>query len=340
MNNLVKKLLMISTDRKIFESDSAVRMRQIEYAKQWDEVHIIVFATQNVGVPSEVVLSDNCWAYSTESISQFTYSLDAIRLGRFIIEKRKISHITCQDPFLTSMAGISLKKRFKIPLEIQLHTDIASQYFSHSVLNGIRKFMALSYLPKADTIRVVSNRLKDYLIKRLKIDDSKIIVRPISIDTEWIKNAPITVDLHDKYGQFDNIVLMASRFEKEKNIDLAINSWKKVVEKLPKAGLIIVGLGSQGSKLRSLVKKLGLSNSVKFETWTSNQTLASYYKTADAFLSTSLYEGYGMTFVEAKSADCSIISTDVGVAKEMGATIVEFCEKSVARAVVNQLSKS
>jgi len=240
------------------------------------------------------------------------------------------------------MAGISLKKQFKnkVKLELQLHTDIASPYFSHSVLNGIRKFMALSYLPRADSIRVVSNRLKNYLIERLKIEESKITVRPIKVDVEWIKNAPITVNLHDKYPQFEKIVLMASRFEEEKNIELAIRSWKKVVEKLPKAGLLIVGLGSQGPKLRALTLKLGLKDSVKFEPWVSNNALASYYKTADAFLSTSLFEGYGMTFIEARAAGCPIISTDVGVAREVGAKIVEFREESVANAVVSLLKKS
>ena len=38
---------MISTDRKIFEEGSAVRVRQIEYAKEYEEVHIIVFAKKS-----------------------------------------------------------------------------------------------------------------------------------------------------------------------------------------------------------------------------------------------------------------------------------------------------
>ena len=37
------KLLMISTDKKIFDKDSAVAQRQIEYAKKYEEVHIIIF---------------------------------------------------------------------------------------------------------------------------------------------------------------------------------------------------------------------------------------------------------------------------------------------------------
>ena len=48
-----------------------------------------------------------------------------------------------------------------------------------------------------------------------------------------------------------------------------------------------------------------------------SRDIFSYYKTADVFLSTSLYEGYGMSMVEAYTANCSIVSTDAGIAAEL-----------------------
>ncbi|MEK7609655.1 MAG: glycosyltransferase family 4 protein [Patescibacteria group bacterium] len=340
---------MISTDRKIFEKESTVRARQVEYAKDWAEVHIIVFDKDSSPLaPSfskrdfrskEVVVSSNCWAYSTQSRSKFLYPFDAIRLGRFIVQGRRITNITCQDPFLTAMAGVSLKNKFDLPLEIQIHTDIGSPYFTYSFSNKIRKFMATNYIFKADRIRVVSQRIKNYLKDVLKIEDSKIEVRPIAVNTDWIKSAPIIdgADLHKKYPQFSQIVLMASRIEKEKNIALAIQSWKKVVEEIPKTGLIIVGNGSQISNLKSLVSRLSLNENVIFEQWADKNVLVSYYKTADLFLNTSLYEGYGMTLVEAKAAGCEIVSTDVGVAMEVGAKVVGYSPEEVAKKVIEQL---
>ena len=52
-----------------------------------------------------------------------------------------------------------------------------------------------------------------------------------------------------------------------------------------------------------------------FEGWQEN--LISYYKTANLFLLSSNYEGYGMTLLEAAAAGCPIISTDVGIAGEL-----------------------
>ena len=168
--------------------------------------------------------------------------------------------------------------------------------------------------------------------------ESRIEVRPVAIDIEKIKNAPVleAADLRRKYPQFDKIVLMASRLEKEKNIQLAINSWPGVLKEFPKAGLVIVGSGSCEKDLRSCALRLAPSN-VIIESWADFGTLVSYYKTADVFLNTSLFEGYGMTLVEAQVAGCRIVSTDVGVAKEVGARIVGWDEKEVAEAIIQSL---
>jgi glycosyltransferase involved in cell wall biosynthesis len=346
-----KRLLMISTDRKIFEEGSAVRARQMENAKGWEEMHIIIFDKvkgQRSKVKSEAqgaletVLAPNCWAYSTGSWTKWMYPFDAMRLGRFFIEKRGVTDITCQDPFLTAMAGVALKKQFpQVNLEMQVHTDIGSPHFTYTIGNKVRKSLALSYLPKADRVRVVSNKIKDFLIEKIGVDASRVEVRPIFVDTEKIRTAPIIpgANLREKYLQFDKIVLVASRLEKEKNVGLAIEAWAKVIEKVSGAGLVIVGSGSEKSRLIALTSRLNLTNSIVFENWADQATLHSYYKTADLFLNTSLFEGYGMTLVESSAAGCRVVSTDVGVAQEVGATIVPFNDTEKSAEIIVQLFK-
>ena len=289
----------------------------------------------------ELSIAQNCWVYPTRSSFKMKCPFDAISLGRFIINKRGITDITCQDPFLTAMAGVSLKKRFNIHLEIQLHTDIGSPNYVKSFSNKIRKALASSYLPKADSLRVVSNRIESYLVDSLGIDRSKIVVKPIKVDTDWIRSTSIieSADLHKKYPQFDKIILMASRLEKEKNIGLAIDAFKEVLRRLPETGLVIVGSGSQARYLRTCALKLAPKN-VFFESWADKNTLASYYKTADLFLNTSLFEGYGMTLIEAQAAGCQIVSTDVGIAKEAGAIIARFDGNDIAEKIIDSLDRS
>jgi glycosyltransferase involved in cell wall biosynthesis len=329
------KLLSISIDRKMFEEGSAVRARMAELARTMDELHVIVAADTRF---KEGSFASNGWLYPTRTSWKPMYGLDAAKIGRFIIERRGITHITCQDPFLTAMAGVSLKKRYGLPLEIQVHTDIGSPNFTYTFGNRVRKAMALSYLPKADHVRVVSERIKKYLVEELSIPAEKIEVRPIAVSTEGIKNAPVTADLHKKYPQFEKVALMASRLTPEKNIEAALEAWPQVSAQLPKAGLIIVGSGPRLASLRALATKLGISGSVAFESWVDQPTIASYYKTADLFLNTSLFEGYGMTLVEARAAGCPIVSTDVGVARECGARIVSWDPADIARGITESFS--
>jgi glycosyltransferase involved in cell wall biosynthesis len=314
-------------------------VRQTEYAKEWAEVHIVVFSPVDF---DEDAISGNCWVYPTKSRFKFLRPLDAIRLAKFITKRRGITNITCQDPSFTALVGLSVRKEFGTELELQVHGDIGSPFFAGTPLGRIRKSLALTFLPKADHVRVVSARIKKYLVEHLGLSEEKIEVRPVPVDLEAVKNIPVTIDLKKTYPQFDKIVLMAGRLEAEKNIALAIRAWKEVVGNC-RAGLVIVGRGSLRRDLEKLVAELDLTGSVVFEDWANKETLVSYYKTADLFLVTSLYEGYGLTLVEAHAAGCKIVSTDVGVAPEVADKIVgsasfQVTPRELALAIVESLT--
>lgn len=332
-----RRLLSIGTDRLLFKEGSAVRERILGYAKGWDEMHIVVASSGDSY--KETSIGSNVWVYPTRSWAKALYPLDAARIGRFIARRRGATEITCQDPFLTAMAGVRLQKELGLPLELQVHTDIGSPHFTYSLANKVRKALALSYLPKADRIRVVSDRIREYLVSQLGIDAEKIEVRPIAVDVEAVKRAPITpsADLRTKYPQFRKIVLVASRLEPEKNVRLAIEAWTAVARELPGTALIIVGSGSQAPSLRRIATKSPAAASIVFEPWADRQTLFSYYKTADLFLNTSLFEGYGMALVEAAAAGCKIASTDVGIARETGAAIIPWDAAGAARGIIAAL---
>ncbi|MEK7463433.1 MAG: glycosyltransferase family 4 protein [Patescibacteria group bacterium] len=227
--------------------------------------------------------------------------------------------VSSQDPFESGLAGWMLKKIYKIPLQIQIHTDFLSPYFwKESFINKLRVILAKFLIFHADGIRVVSERIKKSLVvgcRSLVVD--RIVVLPIFVDTQSIKNTPINVNLHSKYPQYDSIILMASRLTKEKNIGLAIEAMAELAKKYPKLGLVIVGSGSELESCKLSVVGYGLENNVKFEPAVDHDTLFSYYKTADLFLLTSNYEGYGRSVIEAMTAGLPVVMTDVGLAREI-----------------------
>lgn len=325
---------MISMDRKIFDKNSAVAQRQIEYAKKYEEVHIIIFSDKSF---TETTLGNNIFVYPTRSSSRWLYVFDALKLGRFIVEKRKITHVTCDNPFETGLVGALIKNRTSVHLELQVHTDIGSMYFQNfNALNKIRTKVSRYTFPRADHVRVVSNRIKDYL--STFIDPTLIEVRPIAVDVEKMKQAPIIINLREKYSQFSKIILIMSRLEVEKNVGMAIEAFAKVLEKIPSAGLVIVGSGSEDKMLKEKAKTLGIEKSIMFEGW-QNET-ASYFKTADLLLNTSYYEGYGVIFKEAEAIGLPVVSTDVGIAQEAGAKIVSWMPEDIARGIMEVCSET
>ena len=314
MNTSELKVLMISRDRKILESGSSVSERMKEYGTLVGELHIVLLSDSSHGF-KEAQLSKNVWVYPTNSFINFLRPLDAAHMGKKIVFDNKFvrgqSLITTQDPFECGYAGMKIKMKWRIPLEVQLHTDPFSPYFS-GFQNTVRKYFARTVLAKADSIRVVSESLK-LKAENLQLK-AQLSVLPIYVNKQNIEDARITFDLHARYP-WHFILLAVSRLAPEKNLPLAIRALALVREGFPDTGLIIVGSGPEEGKLKLLVKKLNLDGAVEFVGWQND--LASFYKTANAFIQTSFFEGYGLSLIEAGLSGLPVLTTSVGIALEL-----------------------
>ncbi len=346
------KLISISADRNIFEEGSAVRARQIEYGKLFDELHIIIFSKKFLGLPEKSQIASNVWVYATNSLSKLFYIKHATKIAGDIIKKNNFSSensvVTVQDPFETGLVGLNLKKKFGLPLHVQIHTDfLAPNFAKQSFLNGLRVKVAKKLLPKADGVRVVSRRILDSLnslnrqgsLSGLSFAPGVVpAVLPIFVDIKKIEEAPVNLDLKSKYPQFNFIILIASRLTSEKNIPFAISLFSKLLNVYSRIGLVIVGSGPEEGMLKALVRRLKLQKSVIFEPWQND--LASYYKTANLFLLTSNYEGYGLTLAEAVISHCPVVSSDVGIAPELlrGGQTSPICPVGDMECFFNQIS--
>ncbi|MEI8339498.1 MAG: glycosyltransferase [bacterium] len=311
------KLLIISADIKIFEKGSAVRERMIDYGKIFEELHIIVL-TLKKDICANERICNNVWVYSTSSLNKFFAVSRAKVIGRRIVREHNFKtnqdFIATQDPFLTGLVGANLRYMTGIPLQIQVHTDVFNKSFvSHSLKTMILSAMARYLLPKATTIRVVSERIRASIKATLPQIKCKIVVLPISVNKEEILKAP--QGCNDSIPFFSKTVLAVGRLESEKNFDFLIKTWPSILEREPEAGLIIVGSGSQKDKLQSLINKLKLHDRVVLAGW--QKDIYSYYEMANAFVSTSLFEGYGMALVEAGIHELPIITSNAGIVGEI-----------------------
>ncbi|MEK7531787.1 MAG: glycosyltransferase [Patescibacteria group bacterium] len=301
------KLLFLSSDRKIFDTESAVSSRMEKYASLVDTLTVMVFTKSSHEKKREI--RGNLFLIPTNSKSRWSYIFDAISIGKKL---SGIDLISAQDPFESGLTALYLARKLNAKLEIQIHTDFLSPYFSkESLLNRVRVSIARYTLPKADGVRVVSRRIVHSLQKKGTWTKRPPVVLPVYGDLSKYKNASRGEFLKEKYPQFDFHVLVASRLSPEKNLSAVFKDFAKAMEKFPKMGLIVVGDGEQKESLHGLAKKLGAKESIIFEGWIND--LSPYFLSADLFVSASFYEGFGLSLLEAASSGCSILSTDVGI---------------------------
>lgn len=319
------KVLMVSTDAKILEEGSEVRARMIWYASVLDSLDILLI-TKKVGEKNkDTKISDKATVYPRRYWQGFGFKVP-----------EGVEIVSAQDPFENGLIGWWLARKNKLPLQLQIHTDLLSPYFKkESLKNKIRLMIAKWLLPKANKIRVVSNKIKDSLVYQLKIPREKINVLPVWIDLVKYQNASITTDLKKLYPQFTKIILVASRLTREKNISLMIKAFRRVVDQVPGVGLVVVGSGPEKDRLAALVKKLNITERVVFVGWSDD--LPSLYKTADVFVNVSWYEGFGRTIIEALASGCPVVSTDVGIAREAGAVVADFNPEDLGNEITGVL---
>ena len=309
------KVLMLSTDEKVFESGSPVRERMISYGTMVDELHIVVYTKRESRIQNlEFRIGRNVLIYSTNSACKFCYFLDAYKIAKKVILDSNFyfldSIITTQDPFETGLLGYLLKKKFGLPLQIQIHTDFLSPYFwRESVKNKIRVLLAKRLIKKADGLRVVSDRIKKSLHdSRFMIPDSRIAVLPIFFDKARFEQAAARKEYND-----DFLILTVARLEPEKNLFLALEAVAEVLREYPKTRYVIIGSGSLKNQLVDKIKSLDVSDRIEIKQ-VNTSDLPSWYKRANLFLLTSNYEGYGLAVVEAVASGLPVVMTDVGVA--------------------------
>ncbi len=326
-------VLMISKDPNLLQKDSQVCKRMLDYGKLFISLDIFLLKVGPIDKENFLKLSENVRIYP------LNLSLKSILLIPFRIIKiikslsRKIDVVTAQDPFEAGIIGWLVSRKIRSKLHLQIHTDfLNANFWRESLKNKTRIWLAKFVLPKADGVRVVSKRIKTSFIREGIVLKKEPQVVPVFVDAKLMMKCIPKFDLHERYLHLNFIILMISRLAKEKNIKLAIEAVKLVVEKNTGVGLVIIGDGPEKNNLVKITTELKLSRNVFFESWTNDP--CSYYKTADLFLITSNYEGYGMSIIEARACGLSVVSTDVGIARESGATIVGNNPADVASAIL------
>lgn len=159
---------------------------------------------------------------------------------------------------LNTFAGYLLKLLGRVKKVIFYTIDYVPNRFDNALLNSIYHYFDKLAVEKSDTVWNLSPIMIDKREERGidKIFRNKQIVVPIGTD-HLHKILPF--NKVDRY----KIVHLGHLIEKQ-GIEMLIDAMKDVVNKIPKAHLLIIGGGPLEDKLREKVKKSGLARKIKF----------------------------------------------------------------------------
>ncbi|MBI2989767.1 MAG: glycosyltransferase [Candidatus Magasanikbacteria bacterium] len=300
-------ILMISLDKEILDPQSSVANRMMSYGNA-EELFILIPDRKKTAFD----LSGRVHVQSTGGGKALQF-FSLLRIGAELMRKNKIKELSAQDPFFTGLAGYLLKKKYAVPLEVQLHGDFFdSDYYKKNYF--LRYILARFIVKRADRLRVVGERIKQSLSK-LGLDENKVKIRPIEQTVNLAKiygRAAEDSDLKKTFGDYEKIFVWAGRMEPIKNLFFLLDVFFEIVKHNPKYGLFLVGKGSQKQALENRVEALDLKRHVRFLGW--QYSPAVYLRNADAVLFPSLAEGYGLVPMEAHALGTPVIMSDVGVA--------------------------
>ena len=108
----------------------------------------------------------------------------------------------------------------------------------------------------------------------------------------------------------DPVVGMVSRLERVKGAQYFIEAAAEILRKNPGVKFLIVGEGSLRGQLEKKVKRLGLSESIKFCGW--RQDVPEIISSFDILVQPSLNEAVGMVLLEAQCLGIPVVATRVG----------------------------
>jgi glycosyltransferase involved in cell wall biosynthesis len=186
---------------------------------------------------------------------------------------------------------------------------------------------------RADKIIAVSENTKDDLKKFLGVNEEKVAVIKNGVDKRFFEKNKNKINLEDKFGIKKDYILFVGTIEPSKNITRLMQAFRLLKDKFKKEGnekdyqLIIGGKrGWLADKYGQIAKDLGVGEDIKFLGYVEGEDLKALFSQTSLFVMPSLYEGFGMTVLEAMASKAPCLVSDLKSLREIAEGGAEFID--------------
>ncbi len=277
---------------------TSIKVLEKQLRASGNEVHVFYPAVKKTSKKKFIhaIKSVEFWPYPEYRMT--------IPSSKIISELRRMRPdiIHVQTPMLAGLLGLAAARMLKTPV-IATYPTLLTAYYGYvfgRFPEKISKKIVIKYTKwfynKVDAVIVPANPIKK-LLESYGIE-KKIIVLPNGLETGNYRKVR-------KLGKIPMLVHVG-RLCKEKQIDIVIRAFKRVIEK-KECRLVITSDGPDRKRLEALVKSLGLAGKVSFTGYIPDNEIKALFKKADALVYASETETQGLVVMEAMMFGCPVI---------------------------------
>lgn len=205
----------------------------------------------------------------------------------------------------------------KLPFVVTIHDLLWHEYrgahvttlpgWKYRLKYSAYRFIVRMAVKRAKTVIVPSHTIKDTIKKYFTGNEKKVVITPEGIEEKFFHlPAPDT--------EPKKAILYVGSLYPHKNIEVVL----RALAELPEYGLWLVGSRDVFQvKVAQQVKEMNLEKRVKFLGKLNDEELAATMTESFCLVQPSLFEGFGLTGLEAMAGRLPVIASDIPVFKEV-----------------------
>jgi len=319
---ITRKFVLLGHDVTVFTMNDDEGSLPTRELLRGIEIHRPIHIDVSDSLPDVIAEDIKKWGRGIQFFSKilmYNY-LSASKLINELVrsEDFKFDLVVAHD-WLSIIAGISIRKELGIPLAFHVHSNERGRTLGNgsAVVSNIENRGG----QMADMVITVSYAMQDELIQAgfpaEKIRVCYNGVDPTKYSPDQVSQKRIDA-IRQQYGldNEDIMILFVGRLVWIKGVDKLIRAMPHVLQKVPNAKLVIVGLGDMRDYLEGLVRNLHLEDIVKFRfEFIPEEERIAHYASCDVAVYPSLYEPFGIVTLEAMSMEKPVV---VGAAGTSG----------------------
>ncbi len=319
---ITRKFVLLGHDVTVFTMNDDEGSLPTRELLRGIEIHRPVHIDVSDSLPDVIAEDIKKWGRGIQFFSKilmYNY-LSASKMVNELVrsEDFKFDLVVAHD-WLSIIAGISIKKELGIPLVFHVHSNERGRTLGNG--SGVVSNIENRGGQMADMVITVSYAMQDELIQAgfpaEKIRVCYNGVDPKKYSPDQVSQKRIDV-VRQRYGlsNKDIMILFVGRLVWIKGVDKLIRAMPNVLQNVPNAKLVIVGLGDMRDYLEGLVRNLHLEDIVKFRfEFIPEEERIAHYAACDVAAYPSLYEPFGIVTLEAMSMEKPVV---VGAAGTSG----------------------